>query len=170
MTVSFDLSAEDIKFIEAWKGGRSINVSDIARQLLLDRIEDEMDLRAYREARAEYEAAPVTDSHGEVGERLGYQKDPFFSESTVRANQANAVKQSVEAATDGLIIVNLVSCSTQDEWLYTSYYTDNGYEMNGELSTTSGWAPDYGDPKTYLSTLVIEDDGYMLSNIGMFGH
>ncbi len=95
---------------------------------------------------------------------------PYFSESTVRANQANAVKQSVESATDGLIVMNLVSCATQDEWLYTSYYTDNGYEMNGELSTTSGWAPDYGDPKTYLSTLVIEDDGYMLSNIGMFGH
>lgn len=95
---------------------------------------------------------------------------PYFIESTVRANQANAVKKSIEAASDGLISVNLVACSTQDEWLYTSYYTDNGYEMNGELSTTSGWGPDYGDPKTYLATFVLDDDGYMLSNCGLFGH
>lgn len=71
MTVSFDLSVEDSKFIEAWKVGRSINVSDIVRQLLLDRVEDEMDLRAYREARTEYEADPVTYSHEEVGKMLG---------------------------------------------------------------------------------------------------
>ena len=95
---------------------------------------------------------------------------PYFVESTVRANQANAVKKSVEAATDGIIQVNLVSCASQEEWLNTSYYTDNGYDMNSDLSTTSGWAPDYGDPKTYLSTLYIEDDGYMLSNIGLFSH
>ena len=66
--------------------------------------------------------------------------------------------------------MNLVACASQDEWLNTSYYTDNGYDMNSDLSTTSGWGPDYGDPKTYLATLYIEDDGYMLSNIGLFSH
>ena len=70
MTVSFDLSAEDTKFVDAWKAGRSVNVADIARQLLLDRIEDEMDLRAYREARAEYETGPVTYSLDEVEKEL----------------------------------------------------------------------------------------------------
>ena len=45
-------------------------MSDIARQLLLERIENEMDLRAYRETRAEYEADPVTYSPEEVGKML----------------------------------------------------------------------------------------------------
>ena len=70
MTVSFDLSAEDTKFVEAWNAGRGINVSDIARQTLMSHIEDEMDLRAYREARAEYEADPVTYSLDEVEKEL----------------------------------------------------------------------------------------------------
>ncbi len=70
MTISFDLSVEDAKFVDAWRAGRNINVSDIARQLLLERIENEMDLRPYRETRAEYEADPVTYSHEEVGKML----------------------------------------------------------------------------------------------------
>ena len=71
MTISFDLNAEDTKFVESWAAGSGMSVSDLTRRILLEKIEDEMDLRAYREASAEYEANPVTYSHAEIREMLG---------------------------------------------------------------------------------------------------
>ena len=79
------------------------------------------------------------------------------------------MKQSIEEASGGLIKINLVACATSDEYSDTSYNTQYGYEQNMDFTTSSGWGPDYGDPQTYLATLVIDEDGYMLANLGMFG-
>ena len=70
MTVSFNLNAEDMRFVEDWAAGRGMSVSDLARCALLERAEEEMDLRAYHEARAEYEADPVTYSLDEIEKDL----------------------------------------------------------------------------------------------------
>ena len=94
---------------------------------------------------------------------------PCAEYSPIGQNQGQAVKQSIEAATDGMIIINLTSCTSSDEESDTSYNTQYGYEQNMDFTTSSGWGPDYGDPQTYLATLVIDEDGYMLANLGMFG-
>ena len=94
---------------------------------------------------------------------------PYVSWTTTGPNRANAVKQSIEAASEGLIQINLVACNNTDEYYDNSYYTTYGYEQNTDLNTSSGWGPDYGDPQTYLATMVIDEDGYMLANLGMFG-
>ncbi|MBR5857932.1 MAG: CopG family transcriptional regulator [Phascolarctobacterium sp.] len=47
------------------------SVSDIIRRSILERIEDELDMRAYEKAKAEYLADPVTYSLDEVGKELG---------------------------------------------------------------------------------------------------
>ena len=94
---------------------------------------------------------------------------PFEDLTTTAQNQAASVKQSIEAASGGLIQINLVACQTADEYDDTSYNTQYGYEQNMDFTTSSGWGPDYGDPQTYLATLVIDQDGYMLANLGMFG-
>jgi len=48
-----------------------ITISELVRQAVLSKIEDEIDLQAYENAFAEYEANPVTYSHDEVKKMLG---------------------------------------------------------------------------------------------------
>lgn len=93
---------------------------------------------------------------------------PFFSASTRWTNMANAYKQSVEATLEGKVIVNLVSCADADEWQNAGYYTENGAEANYHVYDLSGWGPDYGDPSTYLDTMLPDYAGYMTKCIGIF--
>ena len=83
-------------------------------------------------------------------------------------NEKNTYKQSVEAALEGKIIVNLTECVSYDEWYYAGYYTDYGYEANYDIYDLSGWGPDYGDPATYLDTMLPYYSGYMAKCCGVF--
>ena len=82
--------------------------------------------------------------------------------------EKNTYKQSIEAATDGMIIVNLTECVDYDQWYYAGYYTDYGYEANYDMYDLSGWGPDYGDPATYLNTMLPDYSGYMVKCFGIF--
>ena len=70
MTISIELNAEDTRFVERWAASKNMSALDLLRQMLLERIEDEMDLRAYEEARAEYKADPVSYTLDEVEKEL----------------------------------------------------------------------------------------------------
>ncbi len=93
---------------------------------------------------------------------------PYPISSEVYTNKANAYKQSVEEALNGLVIINLVECTDLDEWYYCGYYSDYGYEMNYDLYDLSGWIPDYGDPDTYLNCFLPDYDGYMTKCFGIY--
>ena len=93
---------------------------------------------------------------------------PFFAGSERYQNKENVLKQSIEGALQGYVVINLVACENQEDWLYAGYFPDNGYEFNGDLFDVSGWGPDYGDPKTYLATMLPEGAGYMVKSIGMY--
>ena len=93
---------------------------------------------------------------------------PYFSGSERYQNKENVLKQSIEGATKGYVKVNLVPCESQDDWLNAGYFPENGYEFNGDMFDVSGWGPDYGDPKTYLATMLPEGAGYMVKSIGMY--
>lgn len=47
------------------------SVSDFMRRAALERIEDELDLKAWNEAKAEFDADPVTISHEEAMRKFG---------------------------------------------------------------------------------------------------
>ena len=81
---------------------------------------------------------------------------------------ANAYKQSVESTLEGKVIVNLVACADADEWQNAGYYTENGAEANYHVYDLSGWGPDYGDPSSYLDTMLPDYAGYMTKCIGIF--
>ncbi|MEE0868267.1 MAG: DUF6290 family protein [Ruminococcus sp.] len=70
MTVSLRLSDEDTMLIKKYAEMNNISVSDLFRQSVLERIEDEYDLKAYNKAVEKYKADPVTYSHDEVGKML----------------------------------------------------------------------------------------------------
>ena len=93
---------------------------------------------------------------------------PTFTGSESYKNRANAYKQSVEAATDGCIIINLTECVDSAQWYYAGYYPRTGAEGNYDICDLSGWGPDYGDPQSYLDTMLPGYVGYMTKAIGLF--
>lgn len=93
---------------------------------------------------------------------------PYPSNSEVYVNRMNAYKQSLEEALGGKVIVNLISSPDYDGWYDAGYYTTYGYEQNYDLYDLSGWIPDYGDPCSYLDTMLPDYAGYMTRCFGIF--
>ncbi len=93
---------------------------------------------------------------------------PYYDINDTYANRAAALKQSIEASTDGLVKIEIVKCGGEDatNWYYATYYPEAGDDMNFNLMDNSGWGPDYGDPQTYLDTMFL--GGYMLKCIGLY--
>lgn len=71
MTISLRLSNEDTMLFKKYAELNGISVSELVRQSVLERIEDEYDLAAYERARKEYENNPVTYTLEEVKKELG---------------------------------------------------------------------------------------------------
>ncbi|MDE7477180.1 MAG: peptide ABC transporter substrate-binding protein, partial [Lachnospiraceae bacterium] len=93
---------------------------------------------------------------------------PYTSSIEWVTNQANALKQSVENALGGKVEIVLADGADSNEWYYTGYYTDYGYEANYNITDVSGWGPDYGDPVTYLDTFLPDYSGYVTKSLGIF--
>lgn len=93
---------------------------------------------------------------------------PYCSGIDIYTNRAQTLKQSVEEALQGCVVVNLVSCADAQEWYYAGYYTESGKDANYTLYDVSGWGPDYGDPATYLDTMLGDGAGYMAKCLGLF--
>ena len=93
---------------------------------------------------------------------------PYFSGSSTDTNAANAVKQSIENALGGAVIVNLVEAAEVGDYYDACYYFSQGNEGNFDINRLSGWGPDYGDPTTYIDTFLPYYSGYMTKNIGIF--
>ncbi len=70
MTISLRLSEEESQLFKTYANMHGISISEMVRRSVLERIEDEYDLKAYEEAIAEYQKNPVTYSHEEVANLL----------------------------------------------------------------------------------------------------
>ena len=71
MTVSLRLSDDDARLIKDYARLHGVTVSEFMRRAALEKIEDELDLRAAEKAYAEYLADPVTISHEEIMKEFG---------------------------------------------------------------------------------------------------
>ena len=69
--ITIRVNEHDEKLIRDYASFLGISVSDLMRQTVLERIEDEIDLRAYEQAKAAFDADPVTYSLDEVKKELG---------------------------------------------------------------------------------------------------
>ena len=54
MTISLRLSEEDTQLIKSYAALNGISVSELIRRAVIERIEDEFDLKSYNESMAEY--------------------------------------------------------------------------------------------------------------------
>ncbi|MGN0170633.1 MAG: ABC transporter substrate-binding protein [Lachnospiraceae bacterium] len=90
------------------------------------------------------------------------------SSTATYVNEANAYKQCIEKSLGGKVIVNICVVADYDTWAYAGYYGSYGNEMNYDMYDFTGWSPDYGEPSTFLNTLLPDYSGYCTKNLGIF--
>ncbi len=73
MTFSLRLNDEDAELIKRYAELNGMTVSDLLRSSVMARIEDELDLKTYHAAMAEFSKDPVTFTLDEVERELGLQ-------------------------------------------------------------------------------------------------
>lgn len=71
MAISIRLNSADEQLIRNYAKLHNTSISDLFRQAVIERIEDEIDIRAYELAMEEFKKDPVTYSHEEVARMLG---------------------------------------------------------------------------------------------------
>lgn len=71
MTISVRLSDKDTELIKAYADMNNISLSDLIRNAVLEKIEDEYDLDCYNKAMEEYKKNPKTYTMDEIKEELG---------------------------------------------------------------------------------------------------
>ena len=70
MTISLRLNEQDAALFRKYAEIKNITVSELVRQAVMERIEDELDLQAFEKAMAEHKENPITYSHDEVRQML----------------------------------------------------------------------------------------------------
>ena len=71
MTISVRLSEEDTNIIKAYAAMNNISLSDLIRNAIMEKIENEYDLECYEKAIKKYKDNPKTYSMEEVKKELG---------------------------------------------------------------------------------------------------
>ncbi len=71
MTISVRLNDKDTELIKAYADMNNISLSDLIRNAVLEKIEDEYDLECYYKALEEYKKNPKTYTMDEVKKELG---------------------------------------------------------------------------------------------------
>lgn len=92
--------------------------------------------------------------------------DPVFSEGGT--NRAKAYKQSVEAASGGLIQVNLLPVQDNQQNNSTNYLISEGWENCIDIGIGTAWSADYADPASYLTLFLPYGNGYQTKNLGVW--
>lgn len=70
MTISLRLSESDRMLFKKYAEMHRLTMSELIRQAVLEKIEDEYDLQTYQEAIEEFKSNPVTYTHEEVWKEL----------------------------------------------------------------------------------------------------
>ena len=71
MTISLRLNEADSMLFKKYAELHGISVSELLRRSVLEHIEEEYDLQAYKESIAEYRENPITYTLDEVEKELG---------------------------------------------------------------------------------------------------
>ena len=70
MTLTIRVNDQEAEIIKAYAKAQNRPVSEIMRNITLEKIEDELDLQAYVQAMALHAEAPQTNSFDEVWEEI----------------------------------------------------------------------------------------------------
>ena len=75
MSISMRVSEQEKKLIQEFADHYGVSISEFIRLAVMERIEDEYDLKCYEQAKAEYEKDPKTYTFDEVNKMLGIEID-----------------------------------------------------------------------------------------------
>lgn len=85
--------------------------------------------------------------------------------SKARSDRGRSMKESIEANTDGQIIIELVMRDS-DTVTNIAYRNQDPATMDYDISTFTGWGPDYADPKTFVD-IYSPVSGYYMKAMGL---
>ncbi len=71
MSVSIRFSEHELEAVKDYAKAYNMTLSECIRQAILERVEDEYDLAAYKKAKAEFDKDPKTYTLDEIIERYG---------------------------------------------------------------------------------------------------
>ncbi|MFC3928504.1 peptide ABC transporter substrate-binding protein [Streptococcus caprae] len=91
---------------------------------------------------------------------------PVLQNSEIQVQSAQSMKQTIEASlgTDNVVID--LQMLDEDTYMNVTYYAEAAAQNDFDLSTATGWGPDYNDPSTYLDIFKYSD-GASLHQIGL---
>ena len=72
MVYSIRFSEDEQAVIEQYALLRGMKISEVIRKATTEMIENEMDIRAFKEAKERGEKNPATYSHEDIGKELGF--------------------------------------------------------------------------------------------------
>jgi len=72
MVYSIRFSEDEQEIIEQYALLHAMKISEVIRKATMEMIEDEMDVRAFKEAKERFEKNPVTHTYEDVGKELGF--------------------------------------------------------------------------------------------------
>ena len=79
--------------------------------------------------------------------------------------EAQSFKQSIETNTNGQIIINLIM-EDADTVQNICYLNQDPYADDYDISTFTGWSPDYNDPKSFVD-IYSPTTGYYMTPLGL---
>lgn len=82
-------------------------------------------------------------------------------------DRANSLKASVEEATEGNIIIDIVLEPGDVVTDVAFNMTDPATQADYDFNTQAGWGPDYLDPSTFTDVFSVSRNGAFMPNIGM---
>lgn len=71
MNISFDLNEQDSVLFQKYAEQKNMSVAELIRSVVLEKIEEELDLKTYEKAMEEFRGNPVTYSLEDVKKELG---------------------------------------------------------------------------------------------------
>ena len=66
VTISVELNDKDYRFIKRYADINNISITELFKQTVIEKIEDETDHKKYKESMSEHNNNPITFSHKEV--------------------------------------------------------------------------------------------------------
>ena len=91
---------------------------------------------------------------------------PQNEKSEVLVNQAKSLKHSIESTLGKDNVVIDIQLLNEDKYLAATYQATTAADKDYDISTASGWGPDYLDPSTYLD-IYNSRSGAQLDNLGL---
>lgn len=91
---------------------------------------------------------------------------PQSETSEINVNQAKSLKHSIETALGSDNVVIDIQLLNDDAYYAATYQATTAADADYDISTASGWGPDYQDPSTYLD-IYNSRTGAQLQNLGL---